>query len=268
MDESMNNLLVSECFECNVSDKLFGEPGSGRAIYASNKLTQLLEGLVKVSRIPSSQGYNALAVISAINSLRSGSAPLYSFLKNGSATRRCIAGAGFEIEYETYRRYGECAPQTDVGIIDIRLTSDASSGAERAALWDVKWKKSTNRDAGKWENSESPNFFLRTNDKALGSSEETALKIGINGYSEGLEHAAEILPTHISRGDKTELKKLQAKGYTLFYVPQEKGALKSGWRCIKNMGHKITTEDLQAARILAGHMKEAHDKGLPNYHLC
>ncbi|WP_444944968.1 hypothetical protein ACJJIK_10145 [Microbulbifer sp. ZKSA006] len=251
---------ILEHFECNIGAKLFAQPECGRRIFASNKLAGMLEGLQKISRIPSNEGYHALTVISAVNSLRGSAAPLHSFLKNGSATRRCIAGAGFEIEYELHRVYDGRAPQTDVGIVDIRFTQDEADEADRAALWDIEWV-SLEGDRGEWKPNDEPSLFLKTGGEVRGD-EGSPLKIGINGYSARLEHAASILPSHIARGDQVALKKLKSRGYTLFYVPQGKGAVKAGWRCTKNLGRAATEEDILAARILAGHMKEAHDKGL------
>ncbi|WP_444936181.1 hypothetical protein ACJJIW_20085 [Microbulbifer sp. JMSA004] len=103
-------------------------------------------------------------------------------------------------------------------------------------------------------------MFLNTSGNVTGKK-DSPLKIGINGYCKDLNHAAEILPSHITRGDTVELEKLQGKGYTLFYVPQD-GTAKAGWRYVKNLGRGTTAKDMEAARILAGYMKEAHDKGL------
>lgn len=125
-----------------------------------------------------------------------------------------------------------------------------------------EWQPSEDDGAeqGRWLPSRKPMAFLSSSGKVTGK-EDDPLKIGINGYSKKLEHAVTILPSHISRGDKVAQEKLQSKGYTLFYVPQS-GRFKSGWRCVKNLGQTATVEDMEAARILAGHMKEAHDKGL------
>ncbi|WP_444902517.1 hypothetical protein ACJJIG_10155 [Microbulbifer sp. SSSA007] len=234
----------------------FGQSGTGRSIMANGQLHGLLEGYKELSSIPSSEGYHALAITSAVNSLRGGVAPVNSFLKEGSSTRRCVIGAGFEIEYELNNYYG--GPQTDVVIIDIRLTGDQSESRNRAALWNANFSSSVDR----WISKDAPEYILEKSSKVSGSK-ESPFKIGINGYSRDLDHAINILPSHISRGDTNNLNKLKENGYLLFYVPQ-KGALKSGWRCVRNLGKSITREDLEAARILANHMKEAHDK---NYHV-
>lgn len=126
----MNNLSASAS---NMGLKAFGNSGSGRSVLANNQLHQMLEGFQEMSRIPSSEGYHALALSSAVNSLRGGVVPVNSYLKHGSATRRCIVGAGFEIEYELNNYYG--GPQTDVVILDIRITQDAADDAKKAALW-------------------------------------------------------------------------------------------------------------------------------------
>ncbi|WP_444917005.1 hypothetical protein [Microbulbifer sp. JMSA003] len=237
--------------------KTFGQSGSGRSIVANDQLHHMLEGFQELSRIPSSEGYHALALTNAVNGLRGGAVPVNSYLKNGSATRRCIVGDGFEIEYELINYYG--GPQTDVVILDVRLLGREAEKGKRASLWEVEWKSGSS-GRGSWSPKEEPTMFLRTNGAVTGK-EDSRLKIGINGYCDDLVHAAKILPSHIVRGDTTELEKLQSKGYTLFYVPQE-GAAKAGWRYVKNLGHGTTARDMEAARILAGHMKEAHDKGV------
>ncbi|WP_444913605.1 hypothetical protein [Microbulbifer sp. TRSA007] len=236
--------------------KTFGQSGSGRSIVANDQLHHMLEGFQELSRIPSSEGYHALALTNAVNGLRGGAAPVNSYLKNGSATRRCIVGDGFEIEYELINYYG--GPQTDVVILDIRLLGREAQKEQRAALWEVEWE--SERSESKWSPKERPAMFLRTNG-AMTGKEDSRLKIGINGYCENLAHAANMMPSHITRGDEGALEKLKGNGYTLFYVPQH-GALKSGWRCVRNLGRSSTREDMEAARILAGYMKEAHDKGL------
>ncbi|WP_444931779.1 hypothetical protein ACJJIF_08445 [Microbulbifer sp. SSSA002] len=240
----------------NMGLKAFGNSGSGRSVMANNQLHQILAGFQEMSQIPSSQGYHALAIINAINHLRGGAVPVNSFLKDGSATRRCIVGAGFEIEYETNNYYG--GPQTDVVILDIRITQDTADEAKRAALWDAKWEASGN--SGVWRAEKKSSTFITTS-KHISGKKDSPLKIGINGLGQNLEDAIGIMPSHIARGDKTALKKLQSKGYTLFYIPKSRN-LKSGWRCIKSLGQAATTEVMEAARILANHMKEAHDKGL------
>ncbi|WP_444943846.1 hypothetical protein ACJJIK_00145 [Microbulbifer sp. ZKSA006] len=244
----------------NMGLKAFGNSGSGRSVMANNQLHQILAGFQEMSQIPSSQGYHALAIINAINHLRGGAVPVNSFLKDGSATRRCIVGAGFEIEYETNNYYG--GPQTDVVILDIRITKNFAEEGSRAAMWEAEWQRDEhgNKHKGSWLPSDKPITFLNSRRKVTGKKDDP-LKIGINGYSKNLEHAITILPSHISRGDNVALEKLKHKGYTLFYVPQSDN-LKSGWRCVKNLGQAATMEDMEAARILASHMKEAHDKGL------
>ncbi|WP_444941930.1 hypothetical protein ACJJI3_06635 [Microbulbifer sp. ZKSA004] len=236
--------------------KTFGQSGSGRSIVANDQLHHMLEGFQELSRIPSSEGYHALALTNAVNGLRGGAVPVNSYLKNGSATRRCIVGDGFEIEYELINYYG--GPQTDVVILDIRLLGREAEKGKRAALWEVEWESGDS--GGSWARKEEPAKFLRTNG-AVAGKKDSPLKIGINGYCKGLDHAAEILPSHITRGDAIALEKLQDKGYTIFYVPQD-GVTKAGWRFVKNLRTGTTAKDMEAARILAGHMKEAHDKGL------
>ncbi|MCX2835263.1 hypothetical protein [Microbulbifer thermotolerans] len=186
--------------------------------------------------------------------MRGCTAPVNYFIKNGKPNRRCIVFSGFEIEYETGSYYG--GPQTDVIIVDIRFTNDKAKGEKRAALWQVNIN-----NTGRWEPYDNPNPKLLGTPRVPGS-EDCPIKVGINGYSEGLEHAARLLPDHIARGEERALHHLEKTGYQLFYVPQNSSALKAGWTFIKNLGRSISPSDLEAARILAHHMKEAHDQGL------
>jgi len=235
----------------------YGSSNNGRSVMVSDQHQTMLDGFQQISKIPSSQSYHALVITSAVNSLRSSSSPVNSFAKNGSPTRRCIVFSGCEIEYELVNYHG--GPQTDVHIVDIRFTGGAAIAEERAALWRVSYRG----ESESWIPSrEKPELRLKSTETVAGTITEP-LKIGINGYCGDLESASDILPKHISKGELAAEDVLKALGYQLFYVPVEDGSTKAGWTFLRDMGRAADNKsNVQASRILAGHMKEAHDQGL------
>ncbi|SHF92455.1 hypothetical protein SAMN04487965_2966 [Microbulbifer donghaiensis] len=234
--------------------KPYGQSSNGRTLLVNAQQQQLLDGFRQLSNVPSSQGYHAQSITKAIDGLRGCTAPVNSFMKNGNPNRRCIVFSGFEIEYETSSYYG--GPQTDVVIVDIRLTGEQAKGERRAALWQVNVNKN-----GRWETQDQPDSTLEGNPRVPGN-EDHPIKVGINGHSDGLEHAAGMLPDHIARGEQRVQGKLKKTGYQLFYVPQSGSTLKAGWSFLRDLGRPASPADLEAARILSHHMKEAHDQGL------
>ncbi|WKT60197.1 hypothetical protein Q2E61_14985 [Microbulbifer thermotolerans] len=234
--------------------KPYGQTGTGRTLLVTAQHRQLLDGFKKISEIPSSEGYYAQSITKAVESLRGCTAPVNSFIKNGKPNRHCIVFSGFEIEYETGSYYG--GPQTDVVIVDIRLTNDRAKDERRAALWQVNATK-----AGDWRTKEQPESVLAPSSKIPGNADKP-IKVGINGHCDKLEHAANMLPIHISRGNNSTLTELKDTGYHLFYVPQSGSNIKAGWSFIRDLGRSISPNNLEAARILAHHMKEAHEQGL------
>ena len=71
------------------------------------------------------------------------------------------------------------------------------------------------------------------------------------------------MPSHITKGDETKLKKLESEGYDLFYVPVEGNAAKAGWKSMVHMAQVWKKKNhIEAAQILASYMLEAHNKGL------
>lgn len=233
----------------------YGQSGAGRTLLVNSQHQQLLEGFNQLSKVPSSEGYHAQAITKAIDNLRGCTSPVNSFIKDGNPSRRCIVFSGFEIEYELNSYYGD--PQTDVVILDIRLTSQTKNKVKRAALWQTSFQESR----GQWITAEQPEPTIKGNTELPGN-EDKPIKVGINGYSDNLRHAAGMLPAHISRGDKKELKKLQQTGYQLFYIPQSGSSIKAGWSFIRDLGRPGSAADIEAARILASHMKKAHEEGL------
>lgn len=234
--------------------KPYGQGGNGRTLLVNAQHQQMLDGLEQLGKVPSSEGYHAQAVTKAVDGLRGCASPVNSFIKDGNPNRRCIVFSGFEIEYELNSYYG--GPQTDVVIVDIRLTSQRKEKIKRAALWSVNFNSNENE----WETPRRPEHALKSNTKVPENAGQP-IKVGINGYCDDLDHAAEILPDHIARGEQKELGKLQNTGYQLFYVPQSGSSLKAGWSFLRDLG-RTSSSDIQAAHILAGHMKEAHDKEL------
>jgi len=232
----------------------YGQSGTGRTLLVNSHYQQMLDQFRQLSQVQSSEGYHAQAITRAVDGLRGCVAPANSFMKNGNPNRRCIVFSGFEVEYELNSYYG--GPQTDVVIVDIRFTQQQAQNTTRAALWHANFNKS----AGVWQTSRAPRSTLRKTPEVSGS-EKDPIKIGINGYCDDINHAIRILPDHICRGNQNYKEILERTGYQIFYVPQSGSALKSGWQFIRDYGRN-SEDELRAARILAGHMKEAHDQGL------
>ncbi|MDK2779390.1 MAG: hypothetical protein KYX62_17235 [Pseudomonadota bacterium] len=234
----------------------YGNKGAGRVLLASENMHGILKGFKDMSEQASATGYHALAVTRAIESLRSSTVPLNSFVKNGNPSRRCLQQSGFEIEYELCGDYYG-GHQTDVLIMDVRPIVQTRDDAHRSALWDVTYDE----DEG-WQTGERPTESIKKF-SSLSKSIDNPIKVGINGYCDGLQHAAKLLPLHISQGQKNEEIKLRATGYPLFYVPSDKSAAKAGWKFLKKLGNtRLDKEGKEAAGVLASIMKEAHDNGL------
>ncbi|WP_346837847.1 hypothetical protein [Microbulbifer sp. SAOS-129_SWC] len=233
----------------------YGQSGTGRTLLVNSHYKQMLDQFQQLSKASSSEGYHAQAITRAVGGLRGCVAPANSFMKNGNPNRRCIVFSGFEIEYELNSYYG--GPQTDVVIVDIRLTPQSSSKIKKAALWRTNYQETRSQ----WITAEEPSLHL-SGDKDLPGNENQPIKVGINGYCNNLNHAAGMLPSHIAKGEKIKLNMLKGTGYQLFYVPQSGSAIKAGWSFIKELGQPASQDEQQAARILAHHIKEAHDKGL------
>lgn len=234
--------------------KPYGRSDNGRTILANAQHQQFLNGLEQLSKSASSEGYHAQAAVKAVNNLRGCASPVNSFIKDGNPNRRCIVFSGFEIEYELNSYYG--GPQTDVEIVDIRLTPQTKDRVKKAALWRTSYQ--TARD--QWIAADQPEAEIKGDAEMPGNGDKP-IKVGINGYCDNLDHAAGMLPEHIARGEKAALGKLRKSGYQLFYVPQGGSSLKAGWKFLRDLG-RTSSSDLQAAHILAGHMKEAHQRGL------
>lgn len=249
---------------CNVSSPVisnlsqfqlspFGAQASGRQILADEQMQKLLHNFQASSQEQSSTGYHALAVISAVNSLRSSAVPVNSYVRNGSPSTRCISGPGFEIEYELNMGLS----QTDITITDIRVVRQNVHEITKPALWEVNSKS---RERG-WRVSEQPIYDLAIPATTTGSIERP-VRVGINGYCDNIEHAASILPMHIARGSDSEKDKLRQTGYQLFYTPQS-GTVKAGWQFVKQLGKKTSSaDDKEAGRILASYMQDAHQRSL------
>ncbi len=234
----------------------YGNKGAGRVLLASENMHGILNGFKNMSEQSSSTGYHALAVTRAIESLRSSAAPLNSFVKNGNPSRRCLQQSGFEIEYELCGDYYG-GHQTDVLILDIRPIIQTRDDVRRASLWKVE-----HDSIDGWETEEkSTESISRFSTQSI--SLENPVKVGINGYCDGLQHAARLLPAHISKGQKNIEENLKSTGYPLFYVPTDKSTIKSGWKFLKNLGNtKLDKDGKEAAGILASLMKESHDNQL------
>jgi hypothetical protein len=233
------------------SAKPYGKAGNGRSIYANDNLQKTLNGLQGQTTGGDHKSYHASAVLNAVNGLRAGTLPANTFLKNGSANRYCVVHSGFEIEYTI----GTPTSQTDIVIVDIRLVKNRAQDKDRAGLWTVK------KSRQKWE--------LRAWQPELtawpqsGQEYADRIKIGVNGFCAGIAHAARMLPSHIARGETRELSDLGVKGYQLFYVPSKGNSFKAGWQSVAQMGQvRSSKNDVEAAKILAAHMLEAHQKKL------
>ena len=249
---------------CNVSSPVisnlsqfqlspFGPQASGRQILADEQMQKLLQNFQASSQEQSSTGYHALAVISAVNSLRSSAVPVNSYVRNGSPSTRCISGPGFEIEYELNMGLS----QTDITITDIRVVRQSLRKVTEPALWNVE----ADAENGSWKVASTPSYNLQAASQRGGTIEKP-LQIGINGYCGGIREAAEILPDHISKGDPAVIDKLKASGYELFYTPQHKAG-KAGWEFVRRLGKRTPSEDVvKAGRVLASYMKDAHQRGL------
>ena len=87
------------------------------------------------------------------------------------------------------------------------------------------------------------------------------------GYCQGLAHAANLLPDHITKnGLGTTTKGVGANlfktGYQLYFVPPEDNCLRAGFKSVGNMakvfGLRKGSTRSKEAHILAGHMEDAH----------
>jgi hypothetical protein len=231
----------------------YGSQSSGRQILADKETQNMFKELELKSKEPSSTGYHALSIISAVNNLRSSAVPVSSFVRNGAPSTRCVVGAGFEIEYDLNMGLS----QTDITITDIRVLNQARKRVTKPALWDVQ----IGSQAGRWEVAENPTVDM-TPLSSVSRALDNPVRVGINGHCDGIGHAASILPSHVTKGDPAELYKLKQSGYQLFYVPQA-GAVKAGWEFVKNLGSKAPAEGhVEAGRVLASYMSEAHQRGL------
>lgn len=66
----------------------WGNRGHGRAIFASGSHRQLLNNFQQLGQNPSSEGYHAQRLISAVNSLLASASPLNSMLKPKTTIHR------------------------------------------------------------------------------------------------------------------------------------------------------------------------------------
>ena len=232
----------------------YGAQASGRQILADEQMQKLLQNFQVRSQEQSSTGYHALAVISAVNSLRSSAVPVNSYVRNGSPSTRCISGPGFEIEYELNMGLS----QTDITITDIRVVRQSSDDVTRPALWNVT---TSSDQRSQWVVEEEPLSTMQQLNSDAGTLERP-IKVGINGFCNDIMDAASILPSHMSKGSEIEESRLRKSGYQLFYTPQDK-ALKAGWQFVKQLGRRTSAEsDVEAGRVLASYMKDAYEKGL------
>ncbi|NHO68489.1 hypothetical protein G8770_23300 [Aestuariicella hydrocarbonica] len=220
-------------------------------MYANDKLQQTLNGLQGQANGGDHKSYHAATVVNAVNGLRAGTLPANTFLKSGTANRYCVVHSGFEIEY----MIGTPNSQTDIVIVDIRLVEKKVEDTKRAGLWAVE-----KNDQGWAASSWKPELDAWPRS---GVDHNNRIKVGINGYCNDIDHAARMLPSHIARGEKRSLTELAGKGYQLFYVPGTGNLFKAGWQSVAQMGKaRSSKNDVEAAKILAAHMLEAHSKGL------
>ena len=234
----------------------YNSTGIGHTIRANEETQKKLEKYRQISQDPSSQGYHALAITNAINTLRSSTCPLNSFVKNGSSSRRCIQFSGFEIEYDVNGEYYG-GVQSDVIIIDIRPLIQDRDDIKRAALWEV-----THDDRDGWVAATQPSVSI-TAFSQQSSSIDSPIRIGINGYCDGIDHAARMLPIHINRGKEPNKTQEENNSYGLFYVPVDQSALKAGWSFLRKLGNsKLDKSGKESSGILSALMKEAYDNGL------
>lgn len=229
----------------------WGNRGSGRSILANGAKRALLDRYLIESSKQSDKALVAQELIKGVNSLRAAASPLNSMLKPGSPTRRLLVAGHFEIEYELNSYYGE--QQTDIEIVDIRLTENSAKNQKRPALW-----KAVETKHG-WFPSNKPSVKLETTSSQLGSK-ASPVSVGINGEGENLESAIKILPDHISRGSSSNLTRL-GQSFQVLYVPAAEGG-KWGWRVLKALGTKCTDQQNKAAMLLAKHMHDAHSRKL------
>lgn len=234
------------------SAKPYGKAGNGRSIYANDNLQKTLNGLQGQTTGGDHKSYHASAVLNAVNGLRAGTLPANTFLKNGSANRYCVVHSGFEIEYTI----GTPTSQTDIVIVDIRLVEKKVEKTKRAGLWAVEHDGSRKWSATAWQPALDALIVS-------GKDHSNRIKVGVNGFCENIQHAAQMLPSHIARGESRALTELKSTGYQLFYAPSAGTAFKAGWQSIAHMGQvRCSQNDVKAAKILAAHMLEAHKKKL------
>lgn len=231
--------------------KPYGKTGNGRSIYANDKLQKTLNGLQSQTNAGDHKSYHAAAVVNAVNGLRAGTLPANTFLKNGSSNRYCVVHSGFEIEYTI----GTPTSQTDIVIVDIRLVEKKVRETKRAGLWSVK------KEGLKWQAKTWESGFKAW--PQAGDKYENRIKVGINGYCKDIDHAAQMLPSHIARGDGNEVATLESNGYQLFYVPAAGNIFKAGWQSLAQMSKTNNSKnDREAAKILVSYMLDAHEREL------
>lgn len=237
--------------ELHKSPKPYGKSGNGRTLYANDNIQRTLGGLKTQAQGSGHQAYHAQAVTRAVEQLRAGPGMVNSFAKEGNPCRRCVVHAGFEIEYEINHTG---LNQTDIYIVDIRLLDSRVRDTERAGLWNVEKDRKDGWVPRKWQSSLKPIH-------SKGADYTSRIKIGVNGYCNNIRHASRMLPSHIARGDKNEMAAMP--GYQLLFVPSKKNVVKAGWQSVQHMGQVYRDgNQIEAAQILAAHMREAHEKGL------
>ncbi|MAD44756.1 MAG: hypothetical protein CMH98_07100 [Oceanospirillaceae bacterium] len=230
---------------------------SGRSIFVKESLYNDLKSLEQMAQIPGSDSYHALELMRSIDSLRAQAVPVNSFKKNSKNSPHCLVGSSFEIYFETNPSYLD-QYQTVTVITDLKIKTSDQKNKKRAALWNVVYKDGRKKE---WtQKGQDPLNSVSIPNR--GDKPSNPIQVGINGHCSGFDRAANYMPSHISRGNKTIEKRLQENGYQLLYVPYG-SSVKAGWDFVRTLGNHLEDSNTnEAAAILSDYMYEAHQKNL------
>jgi hypothetical protein len=233
--------------------KKLGNSEDGRSIYVADKVGATLQTLQSAAEKPGAQAFHAQTVLRAVDTLRSAPACGYVYLKNNDLTKRSLIHSGFEIYYEICRTG---MAQTDILITDLRLTKKEAARTIRAGLWQASYVINSRANFGNWT-------VTNCNPEITAQSKQKLIKVGINGHCGTIDHAANLLPPHICKGEPAALTVLKQEGYQLFFIPPAKDKIKLGWRTLQQQSQIWKdSNQIRAAKILATHMLEAHRREL------
>ncbi|UTA46871.1 hypothetical protein L1F30_11935 [Simiduia sp. 21SJ11W-1] len=226
--------------------------GAGTSVMVGQQQRKILDAMYAMAAKPSSEGYHALSMTKAVERLRAGGDLPNAQYQPHRPSRRCLVHSGFEIEYEVVPGvFGQGA----IEIVEIRLLKQEVKNAKRAGLWKVSVRKEKSRSQEKWDAEQWLPDLSTVPDNS-------AIKVGVNGYFKDMKAASNFMPSHLCRGSASKERALEATGYHLFYSPS-KSVVKAGWESIMHSISVLKNDNQEnEAAILAAYMQEAHNKQL------